>query len=263
MSRSLEFEGKNIDGAIKKACKSLRISKEELKYDVISYGSTGIFGLVGSKKAKIRVKTSEKQKKVPAKEGRRKETAKTNLSNSEKPADPKIEKLTEDKDPVLKDPVLDDELKNLGKEVLEKIVESITSDFEIEIDEKSDGIFYRVNGGNSALLIGKRGQTLESIQYLVEKVVNRRAGKRLRIDVDVEGYLQNRRNNLIKLTEKLSEKVKSTGKPVTIGQMNAYERRIVHIALRNEKDVRTQSKGDGLIKKISIFPKKNQNRKRK
>ncbi len=257
MSRSLEFEGKNVDGAIQKACKSIHVSKDELKYDVISYGSTGIFGLVGSRKAKIRVSVAEPLDKTEVKEGR-KPKPKLDLPKKEGLTDKKVQNSTGDKNTVL-----DDGLTNLGKEVLEKIVDSITTDAEIDIDVNSERISYRVKGENPALLIGKKGQTLESIQYLVEKVVNRRAGKRLRIEVDVEDYLKNRRNSLIKLVERLSEKVKRTGKPVTIGQMNAYERRIVHLALRDEKGVRTQSKGDGWIKKISIFPKKTQNRKQK
>ncbi len=255
MSKSLEFEGKNVDAAIQNACKSIRVSKDELKYDIISYGSTGIFGLVGSRKAKIRVFVSEIPDKTDVKEGRR-QKPKPDLPVMDGRPDNKVQNSTGDKNHVL-----DDGLTNLGKEVLEKIVDSITSDAEIDIDVNSERISYRVKGENPAILIGKNGQTLEAIQYLVEKVVNRRAGRRLRIEVDVEDYLKNRRNSLIKLAERLSEKVKRTGKPVTIGQMNAYERRIVHLALRDEKGVRTQSKGDGLIKKISIFPKKTQNRK--
>lgn len=257
MSRRVEFEGKNVDQAVEKACKSTRTSKDELKYDVISYGSTGIFGLVGSRKAKIRVWVSENPGKSVVK-AEQKQRGDGDLPLPEDDSVVKSQKIDE-----TRAPLMDEELVNLGKEVLGRIINLITSNAEIETVVNSGQVQYHIKGGNPGLLIGKRGQTLESIQYIVEKVVNRRVGKRIRIEVDVEGYLENRRNNLIRLAERLSEKVKRTGKPVTIGQMNAYERRIVHMALRDEKGVRTQSKGDGLIKKIAIFPGKTQNRKRK
>lgn len=257
MQRRVDFEGKSVDQAIEKACNSTCVSKDELKYDVISYGSTGIFGLVGSRKAKIRVLVPELP---PPNDAKKDGEPKTDSGPPPSQREPVSKIAAREDDPVSG---ADDELTDFGKEVLGKIVDSITSGVEIETNVNSEQIQYHVKGENPSLLIGKRGQTLESIQYLVEKVVNRRAGKRIRIEVDVEGYLENRRNNLIGLAEKLSEKVRRTGKPVTIGQMNAYERRIVHLALRDEKGVRTQSKGEGLVKKISIFPRKAQNRERK
>lgn len=122
---------------------------------------------------------------------------------------------------------------------------------------------FDINGGNAAVLIGRRGQTLEAIQYLVEKIINKRRGKRVRIQVDVEGYAKNRRASLKKLAGRTAEKVKRTGKPATIGQMNAHDRRIVHMALKDDNAVRTQSVGEGYIRKLVIFPKKNFYRKRK
>jgi spoIIIJ-associated protein len=120
-----------------------------------------------------------------------------------------------------------------------------------------------VSGGNSAVLIGKRGQTLEAIQYLVEKIVNKNRKGRVGIHVDVEGYLEKRRIRLQRLAVRMAEKVKSTGKPSAIGQMNAHDRRIVHIALQDDNRVRTQSKGEGFLKKLVIFPKKNSSSKQR
>ena len=120
-----------------------------------------------------------------------------------------------------------------------------------------------MHGGNSAVLIGKRGQTLEAIQYIVEKIVNKNRKGRVSIHIDVEGYLEKRRISLQRLAVKMAEKVKRTGKSVAIGQMNAYDRRIVHIALQDDNTVRTQSKGEGFLKKLIIFPRKNSSRKQK
>ncbi|HHC24754.1 MAG TPA: KH domain-containing protein, partial [Desulfobacterales bacterium] len=150
----------------------------------------------------------------------------------------------------------------LGREALQRIVDFITTDAEISVRETPERIFFNVEGGNTAVLIGKRGQTLEAIQYLVEKIINKRSTKRIRIQVDVEGYLDGRKAKLEGLAARLSEKAKRIGKPVTIGQLNAHDRRIVHIALKDDSNVRTQSMGDGFYRKLVIFPQRKFPRKK-
>ena len=94
------------------------------------------------------------------------------------------------------------------------------------------------------------------MQYLVEKIVNKQNEQRVRVLVDVEGYLKTRKTNLQKMASKMADKAKKTSKPVTIGQMNAYDRRTVHMHLKNNNAVRTQSVGEGYYRKLIIFPKK-------
>ena len=151
----------------------------------------------------------------------------------------------------------------IGRDALQRIIDLITTDATISIEERSNRIFFNVKGGNSAILIGKRGQTLEAIQYILEKIVNKKRQERIRIQVDVEGYLEKRRVSLEGLAARLAEKVKRTGKPATIGQMNSHDRRIVHIALKNDSQVRTQSMGEGVLRKLVIFPKKYSQRKKR
>ncbi|HJO63516.1 MAG TPA: RNA-binding cell elongation regulator Jag/EloR [Desulfobacterales bacterium] len=242
MSKHLEFEDKSVEKAIQKACDKVHMPEEELRYKVISYGSSGIFGLVGSKTARIRV-TIPESALTPNKAVR---PAKEQAS----PSEPK--KIEDgEKDAVSTDPV------ELGKSTLQRIINFITTDAEISVKESSDRILLNVKGGNTAALIGKHGQTLEAIQYLVAKIVNRHMEERTRIHIDIEGYLAARQVSLERLAVRLAEKVKLTGKSATVGQMNAYDRRIVHLALKSDEGVRTLSKGGGFIKKLLIFPKKN------
>ena len=257
MSPSLEFEDKNVEMAVKKACEKLNIPREKLKHDVISYGSTGIFGLVGTKKARIRV-TLPKTQDVKMEESNKKIPKTDSLDQNVKNTDFQTEA---DIDDTIPSPSEDDP-KIIGREALQRIVDLITEDATISIEERSNRIFFDVKGGNSAVLIGKRGQTLEAMQYIVEKIVNKKRKERIGIQVDVEGYLEKRRINLEKTAFRLSEKVKRTGKPATIGQMNSHDRRIVHIALKDDNMVRTQSMGEGILRKLVIFPKKNSSRKR-
>ena len=148
-----------------------------------------------------------------------------------------------------------------GREALRRIIDEISPGAGIQVDTAGRKLLYRIEGGNSAILIGKRGQTLEAIQYLIEKIVNKKGDNRVRVQIDVEGYLDRRKESLEKHASRLLAKVKKTGKPVTVGHMNAYERRIVHIALREESDIRTQSIGDGLYRKLMIFPKRQNQRR--
>jgi len=260
MSFFLEFEGKSVEKAVQKACDELKITKEELEHDVVSYGSTGIFGLVGTKKARIRVAVSEP---TP-------EAVSDNITAEQKENsgffDQAINKTDDLIDVTSGDPEMhafaDDPIV-LGRDVLQRIIDLITTDAKISIKEGSGRMMFNVEGGNSAVLIGKRGQTLEAIQYLVEKIVNKHSEERIRLQIDVGDYLESRRANLERLAGRLAEKAKRSGKPATIGQINAHDRRIVHLLLKDDDGVRTQSMGEGFFRKLVIFPKKNFSRKRR
>jgi spoIIIJ-associated protein len=259
MSHCVEFEDKNVEMAVKKACEQLNIPREKLKHDVISYGSTGIFGLVGTKKARIRVTLPKPSPKIDFGTTNEEEQRERSYEKAIETVDQQIN-VSQDED---RDHSVDDDPVNLGREALQKIIDLITTDATISTEEHSNRIIFNVRGGNSAVLIGKRGQTLEAIQYIVEKIVNKNRKGRVAVHIDVEGYLEKRRANLQRLAMRMAEKVKSTGKPSAIGQMNAHDRRIVHIALQDDNGVRTQSKGDGFLKKLVIFPKKNYSRKQR
>ncbi len=326
MSPHLEFEDKTVEKAVGKACEELNVPREKLKYDVISYGSTGIFGLVGIKKARIRVthlppnKTAETEDREASAGSEPRDSANeipvaADDSDSEacSPVSEDVEPISaEDAEPVSEDieddeedayegfyddediesdagddvvspeslsspPASeprsgceDEEVKSgeiaasleLGKTALQRIVDFITADASISIKTHSERITFQIQGGNTAVLIGKRGQTLEAIQYIVEKIVNKNHPERIRIQVDIEGYLDSRRARLESLAARLSEKAKRIGKPITIGQLNAHDRRIVHIALKDDTGVRTQSMGEGFYRKLVIFPLKSRSRKK-
>ena len=246
----LEFEGKNVEEAVEKACQELNLSKENLKHKVVYYGSTGIFGLVGNKKARIRVTVPE-PKSTP-------ETL-----NDEPQSDRSYEQTNKVYSPIQTtiaeggSHTFSDDQKEVGRDALQRIIDFITTDAKISVEDGSDRIFFNVEGGKSAVLIGKRGQTLEAIQHIVEKIINKHSSERVRVQIDVEGYLENRRASLKGLARRLAEKAKRTGKPATVGTMNAHDRRIVHIALQDDSGVRTQSMGDGFLRKLVIFPRKH------
>jgi spoIIIJ-associated protein len=276
----IEFVGRTADDAVKQASRELGVSKDKLKYDVISYGSTGIFGLVGSKKAKIRVlsldsypKRKEKQSdnnetidkekqdiRNDTKPSRPTEPTRPSLSTeptspscSKEPADSPLDDEQEGGDS--DDTLLSDEYVQKGRDVLTRIVDAITEDAKISMSARRGQIFFHVHGGNTAVLIGKHGQSLEAMQFLIEKIVNKtRFKQKLRVRIDVEGYLRIREENLTKLALRLADKVKKTKRPETVSPMNAHDRRIIHLALKNDSTLKTQSIGSGYYRKLVIFP---------
>jgi len=261
MRASLEFKAKNIDKAVEKASTELNMPKEDLKYEVLSYGSSGIFGLTSAKKAKIRVQLPEdSQPFASSTEISEFESDPTEVIEDAKPPAEVYSGendigATENRESQQlysfpEDPV------EIGRLVLQRIVDAITADARITVEQNAERIFFKVNGGNAGILIGKRGQTLDAIQSIVEKVINKHNENRMRVLVDIEGYLETRQENLEKLAMRLAEKSSRTGKPMSLGQMHAYDRRIVHIALKDNPDVQTRSRGEGPLRKLVIFPKK-------
>lgn len=246
MSPVLEFESKSVEEAVQKASQKLNIPPNKLTHDIISYGSTGIFGLVGSKKAKIRVVVpDDAELKI----------ADTTAEESETDCE-EVVSIVDAAFGKISTTEVSAENTALGKEVLQKMVDNISADAVISVTQKDGRIVYEVSGGNAAVLIGKRGQTLEAMQYLVEKIINKQHEQRIRVEVDIEGYLQAQRERLEKMALRLCEKVKRTGKPLTAGQFNAHDRRIIHIALKDDREVRTHSVGEGYYRKLKIYPKK-------
>lgn len=257
MPEVLEFQGRNVEKALENASITLNLPKSKIKHEVIAYGSTGIFGLVGVKKAKIKVFVPNK--KVEAKYPKASETAIVE-ENKKEPNEIQLPGVSEQSEENLH---CDEELIGYGKKALGKIVKSISEEADIHSEQEKGKLIYRISGGQSGVLIGKRGQTLEAIQYLLEKIINKKSGNRIRVLVDIEGYLAKRKRSLQQMAMRMADKAKRTKKPVTIGQMNAHDRRIIHIQLKDERGVRTQSLGDGYYRKLMIFPKKQGVRKKK
>jgi spoIIIJ-associated protein len=283
MTAFQDFEDKNVDKAVERASKNLGISRDDLKFDIISHGSSGIFGLVGAKKAVIRVylpgqPASQSDSSVPQNEpapptedenesvaALLEETFGPEPENSDPLEDTTSgnsakndTEMTAVAKPALDQGAVSDWVKGF----LDQIVALISPDSRIEIEQEDKLIRFQILGGDSARLIGKHGQTLDAIYYLIEKGVYKQFGPALAIEIDVEGYLEKRRSELTALASKLAQKAQKTGKPMVINRINAQERRVVHLCLRENRQVRTQSVGNGDLRKLLIMPKKKNQAKR-
>jgi len=143
-----------------------------------------------------------------------------------------------------------------ARQVLEEILSLMGMEASVEGWLDNGLIYLKAESPQGALLIGRHGQTIDALQYLVNRIVNKDTEDKMRVIVDTENYREKRREKIRHLAHKLAEKVKSTGQPVTVAPMNSHDRRIIHLALQDDSAVTTASHGEGIFRKVRIYPKK-------
>lgn len=233
---SLEIEGKSIEEAVEAACVQLNVPREQLEIEILTSGSTGIFGIVGSKKARIRA-TAKEEAPEPVVE----------------PVPlPVIPKVPESSSTSGMDLV--EESKTITQDLLKLMGLEAT----VEARKEKDTLYVRIEGETSGLLIGRRGQTLDALQYLLTRVLNQRSASKIKLVLDSGDYRTRRRQYLEDLALKMAEKSKQTGKPVVISPLNAHDRRIIHLILEKDKSLKTISRGEGQLKKMVIAATKKE-----
>jgi spoIIIJ-associated protein len=216
-----EFEGKTTEEAIENASHELNVPVEDLEIDILEPGSAGIFGLVGGRKARIRVHLKDEE-----------------IESEEAEVQVKSEDLA----------VAQDTLRRILE--LNPVTTTVSG-------EQSDGkITLHIEGDRSGLLIGRKGKTLDAIQFIVSKIVNKALDKKINVVVDSENYRRRRKESLIQMAIKMGDKAKRIRKPVTTSPLNPHERRIIHIALKEDERLDTKSRGEGLLKRVVIIPKR-------
>jgi spoIIIJ-associated protein len=144
----------------------------------------------------------------------------------------------------------------LGQEILQEFLEKMHEPGRVAAEQVDDRIVLRIETEDPGVLIGKQGQTLDALQYLVTKILSKKTRKKIRITLDVEAYRARHNDALTQMALKYGEKVKKSGKAITLSPMNPYDRRIIHLALQGDKDLKTMSRGEGLYKKVVISPAK-------
>ncbi len=279
---TMEFEGKTTEEAIENASRYLNLPVEDLDIDIIEPGSAGIFGLVGIKKAKIKVhyfaqrdreeeedetmrelsslaeragvqaepwEEEEEEALEEAEEEEEEEEAEKETTAALGPSEPPVETV-----PSLA-PDQEEEL-SVAREVLEAILDRTPMETRVTAQRLDGNVNLNIEGDNSGLLIGRRGKTLDAIQFIVNKIVNKRLERKVRVVVDSERYRERRRESLEQLALRMGEKAKRIRKPVTTNPLNPGDRRIVHLALKDDDQIDTRSRGEGLMKKVVLIPRR-------
>jgi spoIIIJ-associated protein len=277
-----DFYGKEVASAIKEACDTLGVAQENLDIEVVETGSKGIFGLI-SKKAHIKVtiqsgpdKDLEKQEKPIKRPGRKPKKEKAQLPVKEQ-TKPKTAPVPE----VVVEPKQADEgnelnndngngnnsrelveyslesLKNIQLE-LERILELMGCPSNVEVESVDGTAQCKVSSEYEDDLTSQDGRTLDSLQYLLRKIISRKIPERVRLSIDVGDYRERRHQQLREQALEYAAQVQENGKTQVIPSLNPSERRVVHVALQDDSEIRSRSVGDGLFKKVLIYkPSKN------
>ena len=324
MSDFKEFQGKDLDDAIESACDYFNLKRDRLEIEIQSGGSSGIFGIMGVKKATVKARprvqvnatdilrdeekpakpkraakpksdedASEKPignlieeeifndingnvaepEEAPVREHRPRERKPRQASperprrerkpRESKPREPRENKPREPReerprtDLSTLDPGV---LESTVREIMVKMLEPIVGETIINITIEPDRVKVFIDDEeNSGLIIGREGQTLSSIQYLVNRLVSRQMEASIRVQVDTGDYRERQDDKLRQIAWHLAEKADNLGRTQSTKPLSSYHRRVVHLALQDNETVFTRSKGDGPMKRVLIVPKSRKN----
>ena len=240
-----EKSAKSKEEAIELALAELGITREEADIDVIDEGSKGFLG-IGARDARVKVSVIGAEEAGVVDYEETIEPAIENNVKRETKREPKRNKPTRES---LGSPDLD------AKKFLEDIFAAMNLKVAVTASYDGDTVTVKLEGDNMGIVIGKRGDTLDSLQYLTSLVVNQRNEDYIKVSIDTENYREKRTDALLALSNRLAAKVARTGKKFTLEPMNPYERRVIHSNLQENPDVTTFSIGQEPYRKVVIAPK--------
>ena len=287
MKGSIRVSAKTLDDAITEALIQLGVTSDRLEYEVIEKGSAGFLG-IGAKQAVIEAWRKEEKKEEILKEAepvveekpeKKEEKAEERKPEKEKPArhDKKKKEKKDSAKPAKekaekKAPETEEEVPEKEKQVLAKVEDQTIQaveqfikdtlkamDMEVEITTSIDedgALCVDMKGEHMGILIGKRGQTLDSLQYLANRVANKHQDGYVRVKLDTENYRERREETLNHLAKNIAHKVKRNRRPVILEPMNPYERRIIHSALQSDPYVTTHSEGEEPYRRVVVTLKR-------
>ena len=254
----ITVSAKTVEDALTEASIELGLASTDIDYEVIEKGSAGFLG-IGAKQAVITAwkKVEEKPKKEKKKE--KKVELKPVVTEVVKEVkevkevaevEEKIEKVTEKEEKLA-------EVEPQTKEACEKFLKDVLKSMDMEVTLTSEvdedgALSINMEGENMGILIGKRGQTLDSLQYLTNRVANKMQEGYVRVKLDTENYRARRKETLENLAKNIAHKVKRTKRSVSLEPMNPYERRIIHSALQSDKYISTHSEGEEPYRRVVV-----------
>ena len=297
-----EYTAKSVEEALEKALNEMMLTREDIHYEIVQQPSKGFLGF-GQKDAVVRVsKKDAAETKVEAVEVKAVKTEEKAEVKAEIPVQeptPVVEVVVDDTEEQevevsfeeAFDTDIDEETEEFdvavakadkkelyeaaeakGRAFLAKIFDEMKLDVVIDVKENGGYLVFDLQGENLGILIGRRGDTLDSLQFLLNLVINDKNNAKVKGIIDIENYRAKREETLIGLGHKLAAKARKTGQKVVLEPMNPQERRIIHMALQNDKRVTTYSEGEEPYRKVVIEPvagaekpyyKKNYNNKKR
>ncbi len=271
-----KFYGKEVTDAIKKACDEFGVAQEKLDIEVVETGSTGIFGLIRKKayiKAALKTVAVEEEvakevvvprpQKAPSVQLAPVEPDEDVSEGAEEDVHLEDGEESEDNGDDLTEiapALLDTEEEQISQENLDIVKTELSRLLELmgypsQVQTESSGISVHccIQGGFEEALTGQDGKTLDSLQYILRKIIARKIPDRLRLSIDIGDFRERRQLELAEKAVELARMVKEDGKTQVLPALNPSERRVVHMTLQEDKDIRSRSVGEGLFKKILIY----------
>ncbi len=285
MKGSIRVSAKTLDDAITEALIQLGVTSDKLEYEVIEKGSAGFLG-IGMKQAVIEARRKEEKKEPEVRDvvkevksdfasieeesvnEKKEESPKKEFPKKERPVrekkagKPAKGKTEEDntEEPVKEQQVLakvEDQTIQAVEQFVKDTLKVMNMEVEITSSIDEDGaLCVNMKGDHMGILIGKRGQTLDSLQYLANRVANKHQSGYVRVKLDTENYRARREETLRHLAKNIAHKVKRNKRPVVLEPMNPYERRIIHSALQSDPYVTTHSEGEEPYRKVVVTLKR-------
>ncbi len=240
-NESVEVSAKSVDEAIDEALEELGLKRQQVEIEILTAGKPGLFG-IGGEQARVRVTALE--------EGTARPMAEPAMEGAE---------ATEIEIKDVASPEVD-----MASDYLSQLLAFMEIDGEVSVrapETPGDGLgrasaVLDVNGDDLGLLIGRRGTTLAALQYMINLMVSRKMGSRVLISLDIEHYRRRREDSLTGLAQRMADRVRKSGRSLTLEPMPAGERRIVHLALAEDSAVTTGSVGEGDGRKVVIYPQR-------
>lgn len=276
MEDYITVSAKTLDDAITEALVQLGVTSDRLDYIVVEKGSEGFLG-IGRKQAVIKARRKREEKPVEETveeskvETPVKEEVKPEKKTEKKPAKEHShtkKNVREEKPEVKSEPKKEVELAKVEPQTIEtceKLIYDVMNAMGMDdvkvtsvVDEEG-ALSINMEGSNMGILIGKRGQTLDSLQYLTNRVANKMQDGYVRVKLDTEDYRRRRKETLENLAKNIASKVKRTRKTVSLEPMNPYERRIIHSALQSDPAVSTHSEGEEPYRRVVVTLVRNRN----
>lgn len=276
MEDYITVSAKTLDDAITEALVQLGVTSDRLDYIVVEKGSEGFLG-IGRKQAVIKARRKREEKPVEETveeskvETPVKEEVKPEKKTEKKPAKEHShtkKNVREEKPEVKSEPKKEVELAKVEPQTIEtceKFIYDVMNAMGMDdvkvtsvVDEEG-ALSINMEGSNMGILIGKRGQTLDSLQYLTNRVANKMQDGYVRVKLDTEDYRRRRKETLENLAKNIASKVKRTRKTVSLEPMNPYERRIIHSALQSDPAVSTYSEGEEPYRRVVVTLVRNRN----
>jgi spoIIIJ-associated protein len=238
MSSSIEVEGGTVEEAVDGALASLGAQRADVEIEVLANPSRGLFGL-GGRKARVRV------------------TLRPAAARPLEASPPPAARPPDGSPPA----ALDATLLRHGREVLEDLVRRMGFESTVTIEGEGEDVVLQISGDNTSVLIGKHGQTLDALEYVLNRIVSREEESASRLHVDCEQYRVKRQRSLEQLAQRMGDEAKRKGRSVTLNPMSPRDRRIVHLALQADAEVTTRSSGEGFYRTLVIIPEGGERRR--